>query len=534
MSITQDAKEALTLTPALVEFDRLNSLTNRTKEGHDLMAALRVAEFRGAVLHKDPTGKEVVDLKAIQNIMDLLAAASSVTGSDITPTQIQQMLRSSGSVGGLVGNRAALTDSLALQIALGSSKAGSAMQGFAQQFDFGRMSQQAANMLIKYGVIQGGGYVKGNKSTNPFIQSKGFGQFQVLPGGFAPGMQEKAFDSPADFVMEGLYPKIQKEVAKIYGKAYTEASPLRKLQYESAFASTIASRLPGGTFLTETIRNAQLIERDRLAVSKQLDEKGGGGVAGALKVQQDTNPLAKQQAMGAAYNAFLVALGDAALKPAIDVLDAMTKVLNKFTEWARANPDGAKIALEGLAYGIALFGVEAAAGIALKTLTGKGGFVALATGIEALGHSLGSFPGWFADVITAGIAGYKVGGAPGAVAASTGVGAFLGFEAVRRQVEANPALKGFHMVPFGPGGTMTLMPDAPSKSNAPVPSAPQQAPVGTRDNPSFTHMLNGRDLLHGVTAGQGSLMNRPQDGPSGANLGLNPAGAWQGAGGWVP
>lgn len=53
---------------------------------------------------------------------------------------------------------------MALQIALGSPKAGTALQGFEQQFAAGRMSEAAADLLVQTGIIHSGGDTRLNPS----------------------------------------------------------------------------------------------------------------------------------------------------------------------------------------------------------------------------------------------------------------------------------------------------------------------------------------------------------------------------------
>ena len=52
---------------------------------------------------------------------------------------------------------------MALQIAPGSPKAGMALQGFEQQFAAGCMSEAAAGVLIKTGIVHGGGDARHNR-----------------------------------------------------------------------------------------------------------------------------------------------------------------------------------------------------------------------------------------------------------------------------------------------------------------------------------------------------------------------------------
>jgi hypothetical protein len=91
-----------------------------------------------------------------------------VTGNDIGARQFLQFARSSGGSGAFISSDE-LIRSMALQLAHGSPKAGTALQGFEQQFADGCMSEAAANLLIKTGII----HVDGDARHNPYLAKSG-------------------------------------------------------------------------------------------------------------------------------------------------------------------------------------------------------------------------------------------------------------------------------------------------------------------------------------------------------------------------
>jgi hypothetical protein len=95
-------------------------------------------------------------------------AGSSVTGNDIGARQFHQLARSSGGSGAFIGNDE-LIRSMALQIAPRSPKADTALQGFEQLLAAGCMSEAAANLLIKTGIIHSGGGAR----HNPYLAKSG-------------------------------------------------------------------------------------------------------------------------------------------------------------------------------------------------------------------------------------------------------------------------------------------------------------------------------------------------------------------------
>jgi hypothetical protein len=217
------------------------------------------------------------------------------------------------------------------------------------------------------------------------------------------------------------------------------------------------------------------------------------------------------------------------MKPAIELLDALTKDLNMLTDWARKNPDGAEKALKGLATGVAMFAAGSAAAVALTILTGPAGFVALAGGVAALGKAFTALPPGLIGALAGASAGARVAGLPGAVVGGAigGAGAHMLWGPSKADVDAagrdfdsrhpwSAAVDKF----FGFGS----------------PNAPSQATMenrGARASPVPVHITNPGDLSQGV--GQGlshSMGSKPQQGVSGfdpSTSDLN--GAYYGLGG---
>lgn len=514
--VFQNTEEAIAATPEFIKFDRLMTATNHTKEGQDILNAFRLAEFRGAVMHTDPkTGKPEIDKAALKEVLDMVAASALMTNADIGPRQVLSSLRSAGTAGALVDNRTAFVDMMAMQIALGQSKAGTALQSFAQQFVFGRQSQTAINEMIHAGIIRGGGTAK----TNKFVRPMAMGQYLLMPGAMPEGMGELARDQPVEFVEHYLRPVFQKVLAKEFGKKYTDATPEEKLKYETSTSGVYASRLPGSTFMAESIRNYLLVERDREANKKILER----GIPEAYKTRINDNPIIQQQALAAAYKAFLTHLGDAALKPAIAVLNDLTQWLDKLGEWAKENPEKIKYGLEAFAGALALFAAGTLAAGALTVLTGTGGLVALAAGIEGLGKALTSIPGPVIDALAGAALGSRFG--PIGAAVGAGAGAVLGMSH-----ELNSS--NYKGPPVEMGGLNVGTPffSSPSAPFAPIPSSGKQ---GAPSDPVNVRVVNHDEMSSGVVSSQARRMNRPPDGPTVPNVNLSTGGAYFGSG-WAP
>lgn len=410
MAVTQDPEAALSLTPDFAQLGVMLDSFGQGEEGNQLMAAIRAGEFRGVLTHfNEKTGKDDIDPDKLKPFLHQVMAADFVTHGDIGPTKILQMLRSGSYASAMLNDQALFADSMAFMMAMGPARAGSGLLGFSQQFSSGRMSQAGAQMLIDMGVIHGGGTAK----HNPYLRPMGPGQMMMLPGAMDQDKQNQARDQPVEFIMSYMLPKIREYNAKVLGKAYTGADHDRKSQMDWALWAQLSSRIPGGNYGIEAQRNYPLMQRDRTALTGAMNRDIVG-------IENENNPMIAQKAFTASLNAFQIALGQSSLKNAMDALNYMSKILNEYSDWARKNPEGTKTALKLFAEGLAAFGVGTAAAGALSVLTGKGGLFALSFGIESLGHSLTSLPGWLIDAVAGAAGGYRAAGPLGAVLGAVG------------------------------------------------------------------------------------------------------------------
>ncbi len=408
MANTQDPDASIMLSPQYARLGVALAATGHGDEMKDLQAAMGSAELRGIMFKKDASGKEVPNPEGLDLFLRENLAVNAMSHGRIGPAQINQLLKSGGITAGMMSDEALFADSAPLIMAMNPARAGTALQGFGQQFSAGKMSEAALNMLGEMGIV---------KDRNA-VRKVGLGQFMLLPHAMNDGDVEMARKTPAAFIMDRILPQIDKFLEKNYGERFTKGDDNTRVQYEAATFQQIASRIPGGNEMAETMRNNPLIFRDREAFKKAM----GRDIVG---IQDANNPRITEKALSSAFEAFKISLGDAAMKPAIDMLNGFTGALNKMADWAKANPDGAKAALEGLAIGVAALGVGTAAAAAMALMTGPGGFIAVAAGIEALGGKLNSIPKWVIDGAAGAAAGAMVAGPMGA-AAGAGVGIVAG------------------------------------------------------------------------------------------------------------
>jgi hypothetical protein len=501
MATVQNPKESLELLP---EFARLQVELARAGNTHgaeDMNAAIKAAEFRGILqTTTDPTtGQSSINPDQLRAFMHRMLASTVITGGTIGPSQILQFYRSAGYAAGNLSDESAFAKNLALMQALGPGGAGTSLRGFEQQFTAGKMSDAAANLLMQMGILHGGADIK----HNPYVTKSGIGHVFVDPRAYPKGMQMEASRDPDKFIVDYLFPKISQFLGKRLGDQYTKAPDADKRVMEMNYVGTIASTQTGAKELAEVFRTVSLIKRDAAAYQGALQRPIGETLTG-------NNPKIEAAGLGASWQAFLTSLGNAAMKPAVELLDALTKDLNMLTEWARKNPDGAEKALKGLAAGVGMFAAGSAAAVALTILTGPAGFVALAGGVAALGTAFTKLPPGLIGAMAGAAAGGRVAGLPGAVVGGAigGAGAHMAFGPSQAEIDAaardydakhpwSAAIDRF----FGFGSP-----------NAPVATTENR---GARSTPVPVHITNPADLTHGVGQGLWHSSNKPQQGVTG-------------------
>jgi hypothetical protein len=508
MNVTQDKSVALN-EKLLEQYAKTSVVLSAYGHGDtlkELDSAIRAGEFRGVLSHEGKDGKQEIDIAGLTQFLRQLEAMNAVSGGDINPSKMLANLRSSG-VAGTLTSSDEMTRQMAMIIASGQFKAGS-------------MSEAAANMLIRMGIIKGGGTAK----HNPYLEKSGVGAFIMHPGAMPPGMTEMARSDPSLFIMQHLLPKIQGEIRKTYGSRYDLADEKGKLGYEAAFASSIASRMGGGVEMVEVIRNTLLMQRDLEAVKGALGRD-------LYANQAQNNPLFVSKSLGAANQAMGITLGEATMKPATDALNLLVGVLNNITAWAHDHGPETKLGLEMLAGGLVALGAAGIVGLATTMGGLTGAFMAL-----------GAATIYITDKVQ-GLDRYL----------HTAFGGLIGTSEENAKAQQSIKEHGVQLpwwapMPAGPGGRA----DAPSwfKSLNPFSSAaaaPGAAPTaqersvaptgvfgsdkGSASNPVnviVQNQISEAGIARGVSSSQARQFNRPPAGVSGPDPRVDPLGMFQG------
>jgi hypothetical protein len=510
MTLTQSKDIALD-EKAIEEFAKYQQVVNLHpgKSGiGDLDAAFRAAEFKGYLSETNPkTGEQELSPDRVAKFLKLLEAEHVVSGGDIGAKQNLQYLRSSGGAGAFI-NDDEMVRSMALQIALGSAKAGSALQGFEQQFTAGRMSEAAANLLIEMGLIGGGG----TAAHNPRLRKMGIGQFLLLPGAMPEEMQKTATEQPSDFITKYLLPKYQDYARKQFGKAYDTADDKTKMRMEGQIAQSVASRIPGATEQVEAIRNFLLMMRDVDAVHAALQRD-------LYDIQVKNNPFIKSQAAENAYTGLRVGFGEATMAPITEGLGGISQFLNTISTWSKEHGEFTKVALEAFAGAIMALGAAGVIAI-LMTLGGTTGVLAgIGAGAVLAVKGLEALQDYLKKLVPS---------------------AFSTVDKTREEMQKGGVkLPWWAPIPAGPGGRD----DAPDwakrgwhelgmgsaqgaeRPNAPV---PQNSSSGS-GHPMDVRIVNPQDLTSGMAGGLSNKLNRPPSGVTGSDPTIDVVGAMHGA-----
>lgn len=475
-------EESLALLP---EFARMEVALARIKGGGgaieaEMLAAVKGGEYRGAFSYTDPkTGRpdpNRIDIEKAKQFIQAELISSAVTGGTIDPKQLLQFMRSANYSGALLTDKALFGQSLAFMQALGASNAGTAIQGFEQQFGAGKMSEGAANLLLEMGILHGGKTAK----SNPFMRKYGIGQYFIDPKAYEPGVQMQAIKDPFDFAQGYLFKHFQAFLEKHLGDTYTKASPEDKSAMELNYAGQVASRQPGARAIAEAIRVMALMNRD----VKQFEKVAQLPVSDIITMN---NPVVAGQAFKASAGGVQVAAGMPAMNDVIAGLNAIAGGLNSLSEWSKNNPTATKVALEGITAALVGLGVGGAGYIALTALSGPAGLLA------ALGAGL--------------------------------YGLYAGVKALEEKFPSPTTKEGWAKVPltrywfqqkahdiFGIGSAPTGPMDQPG------PAAPTQATMenrGARATPVPVHVVNMGDAAHATGQGLAHMGNKPQQGISG-------------------
>ncbi len=379
LSMTQDPKEAAeflgTIAPYGVALSQINP--ERGDYAAQLEQVARTAEFLGLVTTRNPDGTTRFDSGATSAFLQRAVALANLTRGQFSPQALLSFMKRAGpaarelDLNDLAGMFPIVQEQ---QMAHGGSAsgAGTMLLGFNRQFAQGRMSEAAVNMLIRMGIIRGGGGVgsaarRAGLAPNPYVVSRGMGNWMVSPQGYAAGQFDAIMHHPTQFIAETLLPAIDRQIAK--ERHLHDLSGLsrdERIGLETNAAAALTSNQPGAQFITAVIANQDTIRRE-------LDAARNAPSADMATQALQHTPAASMAAFSNSFSALMATLGSPLMSGGIHALDGLTYALTSMNRAATEHP---------LSFGGAAQTVAAGAGAA--ALTGMG---ALATRMAAAGAS---------------------------------------------------------------------------------------------------------------------------------------------------
>lgn len=389
LAVTQNVHDALDPT-LLRSFAQAGVVLTAGGKGNaiaELFKAMQAGELRGEFSGANGQPDPAKAAAFLQSVL----ATTIQTGGRVGPAEILQFIKSGGMGSAMLGNRDLFADAIAPIISMGSARAGTGIQAFAQQFSAGKMSDAGANMLLEMGLLQNmpGNSIAAQQAYMKRNYKVGIGQYRLPPDKLV-GMGDpntNPREHPIEFMERVLLPRIDTYNQQHYGAPRDDKD--RDAQ-RMATGASVASRIPGGNILGDVIRNWPLIMRDREAIAEALKR---GQNDGAFNQIQATDPKVKMEAFGAAMNGMLIALGGPIMDSAISAIKTLTTVLNAVSDFASKHPDMTKnimLATAGVgAFSVAMAVLSGAlvavpaAWAVLRWL--PTGMTALATSIATLG-----------------------------------------------------------------------------------------------------------------------------------------------------
>jgi hypothetical protein len=374
----------------------------------------------------------------------------------------------------------------AMLLSMGASRVGTAFQSMSQVIHGNRITDKTYDEMVAAGLA----------STDSVKITKD-----------AKGKSKRVRQHDQYFDLEDLthnpvlWSEKAQEQLRLHGFDTTEKqlNELQRLGQRSTYARLLAEMLKDDVAIRNEQKNIQHQRPDLLQHYMKED------------------PSYQLTQFDAAWEKFQATLGSDIMKPAVAILEATTAALNKLADWAHDNPTIGRVVGEVAG---SLFTLASAIGVLSM------GLMIYMPAFRAAKALLGAGKGAEAAEAVGARSVMRLAPAIGLGLASTTAGVMLGAGAAAGAMDV-PMVDDYGR-PIGNWGGGHSGPVAPT---ATVPPQPQ---TGTRDNPSYMYMLNSRDLITSVPSGMASQMNRPADGPSGANLRLAPAGAWNSSGGLAP
>lgn len=344
LSMTQDPKEAAEFLGAIVPYGVALSQINPERGDYatQLEQVARTAEFLGFVTTRNPDGTTRFNSAATSDFLQRSVALANLTRGQFSPQALLSFMKRAGpaarelDLNDLAGMFPIVQEQ---QMTHGGSAsgAGTMLLGFNRQFAQGRMSEAAVNMLIRMGIIKGGGGVgaaarRAGLAVNPYVVSHGMGNWMVSPQGYADGQFDAIMHHPTQFIAETLLPAIDRQIAKErHLHDLSGLSREERIGLETNAAAALTSNQPGAQFITAVIANQDTIRRELEAA------RSAPNADAAMRDLQNT-PATSMAAFSNSFSALMATLGSPLMNSGIHALDGLTYALTTMNRAATEHP----------------------------------------------------------------------------------------------------------------------------------------------------------------------------------------------------
>lgn len=416
-----DQGAANALLPHMLKAAHIASQYTGEKPEEMIKNMSKVLDIRGQLFTQGPDGKSFIDPKKFMPEIEMMVKSLTLYGGFMNSQKLLQLATMAGVPAKTMSGPAFYSD-LGESAAAGSpSRVGTGLTSLFSQLVGGTMPLHVAVEMQRMGMMgpgewhrEAGKVVIGPEATRRFQEAMK-NPIEYITGPLNDMMSGRGMNDQEKLL----------EVFRLFGRQTTQRLVAEALSSEPQYARSrgIFNNIPG------------------------LDER--------WDLLQRENLTHNITAFTAAWQGLMEALGEAGIPTAITILQSLTGALHELTKTVEAHPNIAA-GLLGVAGGLAAmavlggtitvlsaglsalgaaFGAFGAGGVAagaLAVLTGPGGLIALALGIEMLGAKLNILPPWLIHMASGAAAGAgvggMVGGAPGAVIGGVlgGVGGAIG------------------------------------------------------------------------------------------------------------
>ena len=310
--VTGNMDEALAALPQFAKLvGTLEALHKRGGgTGDPGFAAAKAMEILGRMVVPDGKGGSKIDVGELANSVELLTRVGVSTNNRVDPAAYLAFAKQAR-VGGMALNQQALFEDFpALMMVLGGSRTGTGESASYQQFINGTVTENTAEMLKKFELLDQGAIWGGGRVSDMQKHLKGSEEFAA---------------NPVQWVRDILEPQLRKMGI---------SDPVAQAQAVSKFSGRITT----AGFLGEIVRSLVGIDKEGENIRHTTKD--------SFNLFQNSDPTQAVRNFDASFHNMLTTLGEAGTKDAVAVLQHLTTGMNDLADWAKKNPDLARVLVD--------------------------------------------------------------------------------------------------------------------------------------------------------------------------------------------